>query len=213
MKFRYFGTRIFLVASCVCFGGCATLFCEPTTEIMFASAQTDVKMHLQGSYVGELPQTLQVERQTESPRVGFSKPGYASQSFRLPRKFNMVALWDLFSTVISGGIDVLTGAWMNYEKTEFNIELISEDPQQAAIQRKRLKMRHFIYTNHEHLQMQLARHSGEHLDALTQLGAEYKNAEVLDVRKQLLEASGQLVALEQKHFIQAVEALLDTPSS
>lgn len=142
--------------------GCATIFSGTTDVITFTSNTDKVRVYLGGRNVGMTPLTIEVNRQTsKGPMVRFEKGGYESQEFYLEQKFNTVAILDVFSIVTSGGVDVLTGAIMEFSPRQYHVEMIS-----TAITRsqhlQQIDFARFVLLNTNNIQEDLAKGGGEY---------------------------------------------------
>ena len=193
-----------------CLGGCATLFGDGgAKEMTFRSSQSGVKMYMDGNYLGELPQAMMVEAQMRAPKVSFRKEGYQSQSFQLKRELNTLVISDISSPLTSGGIDVMTGEFMQYSDTDYRIELVavglSSRPDNEI---RKLKLDHFVHTHFDAIQKELATKEGEHLLALTTLiGAD--NPEIAQSqRAELIAHRKELLGLDVALFMDEVHNIL-----
>jgi len=98
--------------------------------------------------------------------VRFEKSGYKTQEFNLKNKFDTVAILDITSIVTSGGIDVLTGAIMEYEPKQYHVEMLENNEVILKGQSKQIQFASFVLTNADAIKENLARGGGEALDTL-----------------------------------------------
>src|SRR5690242_3239340 len=98
------------VAAAVASEDCATIFTGTSDELSFDANVLDVRLSIDGEVQGTLPLTINVSRNFVGGRrfvARFEKSGYSTQQFELKREFNTVAILDISSTLVSGGVDVL----------------------------------------------------------------------------------------------------------
>ncbi|HEX9243418.1 MAG TPA: hypothetical protein VF875_13330 [Anaeromyxobacter sp.] len=151
-------------------GGCATLFTGTTDQVSFDANVPGVRLFVDGEFKGELPVVLDLSRNFVGGQqfiATFERKGYQSQEFKLHRSFNTVAILDLFSTVTSGGIDVLTGALMKFDPTSYHVQMLPEGKSAASPEFERsLRAWGVALATWRAVQKDLARGGGEHLTAL-----------------------------------------------
>ena len=159
--------RVAGVTAAVALGGCATMFTGTTDDLTFDANVPDVRLSIDGEVQGHLPLTIKMSRSFVGGRrfvARFEKPGYETQQFELKREFNTVAILDISSTLISGGVDVLTGSLMKFSPRDYHVQMVEPEPapSQAELQRT-LGLYRFALTNYRDLQKDIARGSGDHL--------------------------------------------------
>lgn len=153
--------------------GCATIFTGTSDEITFNSNVDPVKVYVDGLYVGDTPLKVPVDRQIGEGRlVQFKKDGYATQEFHLRNKFNWISISDVSSIIVSGGVDVLTGAIMQYSPTQYHIEMLQEKVSTSADAEKKIRFASFVLTHADDIKLDLASGSGTTLDTLTKFANE-----------------------------------------
>lgn len=147
--------------------GCATIFSGTTDEIFFSTNADPVKVYIDGLNVGNTPLKIPVEKKVGEGRlVRFEKDGYKTQEFNLRNKFDAVALLDISSIVVSGGIDVLTGAMMEYSPKQYHVEMVKDGNVAPGSQSKQIQFASFVLTNADDIKEDLAAGGGEALDGL-----------------------------------------------
>lgn len=147
--------------------GCATIFSGTSDEISFSTNADPVRVYVDGLNVGNTPLKVSVEKKVGQGRVvRFEKPGYKTQEFNLKNKFDTVAILDITSVITSGGIDVLTGAMMEYSPKQYHIEMLGEDQAIQGINSKKIQFASFVLTSADAIKENLASGGGEALDAL-----------------------------------------------
>ena len=147
--------------------GCATIISGTTDDISFSTNAEPVKVYVDGLYVGDTPLKVAVEKKVGEGRlVRFEKAGYKTQEFNLKNRFDAVAILDIFSVVTSGGIDVLTGAIMEYSPKEYHVEMLEDGQVILENHSKQIQFASFVLTNAEVIKENLAAGGGEALDAL-----------------------------------------------
>jgi uncharacterized protein YceK len=110
--------------------GCATLFSGTEDTVTFQSSPAGAEVYIDGLSRGTTPVTTEVKRSVGGETVTLRLDGHESRTFSLSQSFNMIALANLFclwGVVICGGVDVLTGAVMEYDQTVYDIELDRRD--------------------------------------------------------------------------------------
>lgn len=143
--------------------GCATMFSGTSDTIAFTTNVDEVRVYIGGRYVGTTPLTLDVNRQTnKGPLVRFVKDGYESQEFYLSQKFDTVAILDITSILTSGGIDVLSGAIMEFSPREYHVEMIDAKLSNIYDRQKQIQFARFILFNAHNIQKDLANDGGEY---------------------------------------------------
>jgi hypothetical protein len=193
-------------------GGCATLFTGTSDQLKFDANVPGVRLTIDGQVEGQLPLSLDLSRSFVGGRqftAKFEKDGYATQEFQLKREFNTAAILDISSTVVSGGVDVLTGSLMRFSPVDYHIEMVQAGPQTADQLRSTEGVR-FALFNHRRLQDDLARGGGEHLEAFALLVGGGDEALARQVAAASLAAAPALVAVPTAPaFVQRFNAVLD----
>ncbi len=145
--------------------GCATMFTGTTDTLSFDANVPGVRLSIDGRVEGELPLTFEMSRNFVGGKqfmAKFEKPGYQTQEFALSREFNTVAILDVSSTIISGGVDVLTGSIMRFAPKDYHVQMVREG---RAESQRTLDAVRFALSNWRRLQDDIARGGGEYLDA------------------------------------------------
>jgi hypothetical protein len=147
---------------------------------------------------GELPLTLEMSRNFMGGQLflaRFERPGYQAQEFRLQRTFNAVAVLDVSSPLTCGGIDLLTGALMQFSPLDYHVELLPEGASLSEpAHRRRAELHRLALTGFHDLRRDLARGGGEHLDALAWLAGGGDPAEAVRVGAALRRETPTLLA-------------------
>lgn len=119
---RYFALVLLLVALPL-LNGCATLFTGTDDIVTFESSPVGAEILVNGIEKGKTPVSVPIKRSVNSAEVVLRFPGYETRVFKLEQEFNYVSLLNLFN-VLFWGIDVVTGAVLNYRPTyyEFNLQ-------------------------------------------------------------------------------------------
>ena len=147
--------------------GCATIFSGTSDEISFSTNADPVRVYIDGLNVGNTPLKVTVEKTVGLGRqVRFEKDGYKTEEFNLKNKFDTVAILDITSILTSGGIDVITGAMMEYSPKQYHIEMLKDNQVIPASQSKQILFASFVLTNADVIKENLASGGGEALDAL-----------------------------------------------
>jgi hypothetical protein len=149
--------------------GCATIFTGTSDVLSFDANVPGVRLTLDGRYQGELPLSAEVSRNFVGGRrflAKFEKEGYETQQFELTREFNAVAILDISSTIISGGVDVLTGALMKFSPRDYHVQMLEAGHSASSPEFQRsLQLYRFALTNHRKLRTDIARGGGDYLTA------------------------------------------------
>lgn len=147
--------------------GCATIFSGTSDEITFSTNADPVRVYIDGLNVGNTPIKVAVEKKVGMGRlVRFEKDGYKTEEFHLKNKFDTVAILDITSVLTSGGIDVITGAMMEYSPKQYHIEMLEDNQAIPASQSKQIQFASFVLTSADVIKENLASGGGEALDAL-----------------------------------------------
>lgn len=147
--------------------GCATIISGTSDKIFFSTNHDPVRVYIDGLNVGKTPLEVVVEKKAGKGRlVRLEKTGYQTQEFNLKNKFDTVAILDVTSIVTSGGVDVLTGAIMEYSPKKYHIEMLEDDQLISINQSKQIKFASFVLTNSETIKENLATGNGEALNTL-----------------------------------------------
>jgi len=179
-------------------GGCATLFTGQTDVLRFDANVPGVRLSIDGQYQGELPLELELSRNFVGGRqflASFERDGYVPQAFPLAREFNTVAVLDVTSPLVSGGIDVLTGSLMRFDPLDYHVHMLAAgDRADGPGFRRSVEVAGFALANHRALQKDLARGGGEHLTGLGALLAGGAGELAGRVEAALLAEAGPLLA-------------------
>ncbi len=148
-------------------GGCATIFTGTTDTLKFESNAPGVRLTIDGRYRGELPLTLEMSRGFVGGQqfiARFEREGYVTQEFKLNRQFNAVAILDVSSTLVSGGVDVLTGSLVKFSPREYHVHMLTAGGRagSSGFQRS-VELYRFALTNYHGIQKDIARGGGEYL--------------------------------------------------
>jgi hypothetical protein len=156
-----------LVLIPVILSGCATIFSGTSDEISFSTNVDPVRVYIDGLNVGGTPLKVAVEKKVGKGRVvRFEKVGYKTQEFNLKNKFDTIAILDITSVITSGGIDVLTGAIMEYDPKQYHVEMLENNEAILEVQSKQIQFASFVLTSADAIKENLATGGGEALDAL-----------------------------------------------
>lgn len=108
--------------------GCATLFSGTDDEVYFESEPPGAEILVDGLKRGETPATLELDRPGfGETTVTLRMDGYEDRTFELDKDFTAVSVLNL-GNILFWGIDIATGAVMNYSREGYTIEL---DPETA----------------------------------------------------------------------------------
>jgi hypothetical protein len=150
--------------------GCATIFTGTTDVIKFSSNVDPVRVFIGGRLVGTTPLTADVRREIgKGPIVRFEKEGYETQEFPLEKEFNWVSVPDVTSVITSGGIDVLTGAIMEYSPRQYHIEMLTNKQTSINESQHQITFAKFVLLNADWIRVDLANDGGEYSNALASL--------------------------------------------
>lgn len=112
--------KILVLALFLSVTGCAGIINGTTQDVTFKSEPEGATVSVDGLERGKTPLTVTLKK-NEYKSVTFSKEGYKSESVPLQRKFDTVALlnvfWDLSTT------DAITGALYEYEPNVYHVEM------------------------------------------------------------------------------------------
>ena len=166
--------RMSVVAcSVVLLQGCASMFTGTRDTLAFDANVPGVRLSIDGRFEGETPLTIDMSRNFVGGRkflARFEKEGYVTQQFELNREFNAVAILDVSSTIVSGGVDVLTGAIMKFSPRDYHVQMLAEGRSVRSKEYQRdLELYRFALGNSARLQKDIARGGGEALRAFAWL--------------------------------------------
>ncbi|MDH5389315.1 MAG: PEGA domain-containing protein [Gammaproteobacteria bacterium] len=143
------------------------MFSGTSDEITFSTNADPVRVYIDGLNVGETPLKVAVEKKVGKGRVvRLEKDGYKTEEFNLRNKFDTVAILDITSVITSGGIDVITGALMEYSPKQYHVEMLKDNQVALVGHSKQIQFASFVLTNAEPIKENLAVGGGEALDAL-----------------------------------------------
>lgn len=162
---KFINVSLFIVAAFIT--GCATIFTGTSDTVSFSSNADPVRVFIGGRNVGTTPLTIEVNRQTrKGPLVRFEKEGYGTQEFFLEQQFNWVSVLDISSILTSGGIDVLTGAIMEYSPKQYHIEMLSTKQTSIYDRKRQIEFARFVLFNAHNIQKDIASGGGEYSNTL-----------------------------------------------
>lgn len=162
---KYINVWLFLAV--VFITGCATIFTGTSDTITFNSNADPVRVYIGGRNVGTTPLTIEVNRQTQKgPLVRFVKKGYETQEFNLEQQFNWVSVLDVSSILTSGGIDVFTGAIMEYSPKKYHVEMLDTRQTNNNDRMRQIEFAKFVLLNAQNIQKDIATGGGEYSDTL-----------------------------------------------
>jgi hypothetical protein len=190
--------------------GCATIFTGTTDTLRFDSSVPGVRLSIDGQFRGELPLTIEMSRSFVGGRqfmARFEKAGYATQEFQLAREFNTVAILDISSTIVSGGIDVLTGALMRFAPREYYVKMVEAGTASRAAARS-MELHRFALFNFRRLQKDIARSGGEYLATFAAMVGGDAAAERLVAEASLRNSLVLVGATGAPAFIERFDAML-----
>jgi len=158
---------IILVLISVVLVGCATIISGTSDEISFSTNVDPVRVYIDGLNVGKTPLSVAVEKKAGKGRVvRFEKAGYKTQEFNLKNKFDTVAILDVTSVITSGGVDVITGAIMEYDPKLYHVEMLENDKTLTKGQSNQIQFAAFVLTNADAIKENLAKGGGEAINTL-----------------------------------------------
>lgn len=160
-----------VIGGAVLLSACATIFTGTTDTLTFNSEMSPVKVFIDSEYKGETPLTVEVGRRVSSlrPVVRFEKNGYTPQEFPLKKTFNWIAISDITSTIVSGGVDLLTGALMEYNPLIYNVTLLPQAAEKQGPYKRKILIDQYAIANFSSLMRELAVGEGTLLKALPEV--------------------------------------------
>jgi hypothetical protein len=197
-------------------GGCATIFTGTSDQLTFASNVPGVRLWIDGEYKGELPLTVHMRRHFLGGQqfvAKFERAGFQTQEFKLHRSFNAVAILDVTSVVTSGGIDLLTGALMQFDPTSYHVQMLPMGAKHDAGFERALRAWEVALATWRSVQKDLARGGGEHLAALAHELGDGDPAASARIEEAALRGREALVSARSAHaFVASLdEALASRP--
>ncbi len=206
-------SRLALAAASAALAGCATIFTGTTDTLSFSANVPDVRLTVDGQYLGQLPITLPMSRNFVGGRqfiARFEREGYVPQEFKLSREFNAVAILDITSIPTSGGVDVLTGALLKFSPTEYHVQMLKVGQAATAAEFRRVTaVYRYALVNYREIQKDLARGGGERLASLAAVVSAGDAASAAAVRDASLRSAPLLVgAATAEEFVERMGAVL-----
>ncbi len=113
-------SRRLLAAGLLLLGGCALVMDGTTQEVAFSSEPGGARFSV-GGRAAETPSTLDISK--EDYTIVFSKPGYHPREFQLKRQTNDWFYASLVMGVVSSAVDILTGAWQEFQTDKVHVVL------------------------------------------------------------------------------------------
>jgi hypothetical protein len=205
--------RLTLVVLAAALAGCATIFTGTTDKLHFEANVPNVRLTVDGEYLGELPLTVDMSRNFVGGRqfvARFERPGYATQEFKLKREFNAVAVLDITSLVTSGGVDVLTGSLMKFSPTEYRVQMLAAGQRAASAEfRRAVAVARYALASFRQVQRDLARGGGDDLAALAWVAGGGDPALASTVAEVALRHAAELLpAATAGDFVERLEPML-----
>lgn len=165
-------TTILILIFYFTLSGCATIFKKTNDEIKFTSNIPNIKVFIDGQFLGETPLSVTLTRSLISGQKNiarFVKEGYQTQEFKMKKEFETIAILNTTS-ITSWAVDALTGAMIKYSPTEYHVQML-EDGKQAdshEFQRKK-RIYQFALLNYVNIKIDIIKGGGEYLSALTSM--------------------------------------------
>jgi hypothetical protein len=140
----------------------------------------------------------------------FERSGYQTQEFQLNREFNPVAILDITSIPVSGGVDVLTGALMKFSPGQYHVLMLAAGERAGSDDFERnLRVRQYALGSYQRIQADLARGGGEHLEALVTALAAGDGEASARIRKEVLRSVPVLIgASTARDFVARLDRML-----
>lgn len=187
-----------LFAGTLLMGGCGTIFSGTKDNLTFDANVPGVKLSIDGRYRGELPLDLEMSRNFMGGQqflARFEKEGFQTQEFKLDRTFNGLAILDISSPIISGGIDVATGALIRFSPKNYYVQMMPDGKSLASPEERRGTDRvRFALVNYSGLQKDIARGGGELLGTFAAVVGDGDASLALLVQEEMLRHSKALLA-------------------
>ena len=208
---------VLVFAGAFLLSACATIFTGTTDSITFDSEMGPLRVFIDGEYIGETPVTTTVKRKlgNTKPLVRFEKDGFVTQEYPLKKSFNWIAISDISSLILSGGIDLLTGAIMEYDPLHYNIVLLPEDGNKQGAYKRKIRVNFFVIATFDSLMRDLTVGQGEYFEllpdvTLTQFShKEYFHALLFKNRKELLKSANGLIFIQNMNRLMIEDPVLN----
>jgi len=159
--------------ACGALCGCATIFTGTHDTLSFGANVPGVRLTIDGKYLGDLPLKVDMSRNFiggQQFMAKFEAEGYETQEFKLDRAFNGVAILDITSTPVSGGIDLLTGSLMMFSPCDYQVHMVNARGSTRSVEFQRgLAVYRFALINFSSIRRDIARGGGEYLTGLATL--------------------------------------------
>ncbi len=113
-------SRLLSAAGLLLAGGCALVMDGTSQEVSFSSVPPGARFSVAG-HEAETPATVDVPKVDFT--IVFSKPGYHPRAFELKRQTSAWFYASLVMGVISASVDVLSGAWTEFQTDRVHVVL------------------------------------------------------------------------------------------
>lgn len=126
-------SRAWLPAALLALGGCTLIMQGTTQELNFTSEPAGAVFSV-GGQTYTTP-ALKVEVPKEDYTVVFRRPGYKEYPVELKRQTSSYFYWSLVMGLIAAGIDMITGAWQEFQTTDVHVilEPLPDTPVEIAV--------------------------------------------------------------------------------
>ncbi len=111
--------------------GCATIFTGTRQNVQFQTNPSGATVLIDGLEQGRTPLTLPLRKPGFSgTTVTFRMQGYEDRTIVLDTSFNLATLGNVLLLpiwalgLVGFGVDAVTGAMFNYERTSYNVDLV-----------------------------------------------------------------------------------------
>jgi len=120
---RFTTSLLTLLLASTLLAGCGTIFSGTSDDISFNSQPAGADIMVGGAKRGTTPATISVSRDALNDKVvTLKKDGYEDRRIKLQKDFTLVSIFN-GPNLLWWGVDVFTGALMNYSKRDYNVEL------------------------------------------------------------------------------------------
>jgi len=113
----------FVIASSLCYTGCATLFSGSSDEVSLSSDPKGANVYVNGDNRGKTPITLSLKKGKEYS-IEFEKDGYEKKTWHL--SYSLGAGWlilDVLAGLVGIIVDASTGAWNEFNDDSYKARL------------------------------------------------------------------------------------------
>lgn len=129
-------TLLCVVAACLLFSSCATIFTGTKDRIYFNSTPSGATIYKDGVEQCITPCSVRLKRDINDTDLELKLDGYETRIFTLDKEFNIISILNL-GNLLGWGIDAISGSLMKYDRKVYNLTL-TEKKETDRVQAKEI---------------------------------------------------------------------------